>query len=86
MAVVFLSKGREGPSCDGTAGPATRCVAWEDGDRVRSWAKTRSAAFSGGAVGILTIEVPELKVPHGSDRAAFAGLIPGLLSCAMSSV
>ena len=43
--------------------------------------KGRMEAFSDGVLAIIiTIMVLELKVPHGSDLAALAPLIPGFLS------
>jgi len=49
--------------------------------------KDRLTAFSDGVIAIIiTIMVLELKVPHGADWAALAGLAPNLLSYAMSFV
>jgi uncharacterized membrane protein len=49
--------------------------------------KDRLTAFSDGVIAIIiTIMVLELKVPHGADWAALAGLAPNLLSYAMSFI
>jgi uncharacterized membrane protein len=49
--------------------------------------KDRLTAFSDGVIAIIiTIMVLELKVPHGADWAALAGLAPNMLSYAMSFV
>jgi uncharacterized membrane protein len=49
--------------------------------------KDRLAAFSDGVIAILiTIMVLELKVPHGADWTALAGLTPSLLSYVLSFV
>jgi uncharacterized membrane protein len=49
--------------------------------------KDRLTAFSDGVIAIIiTIMVLELKVPHGADWAALAGLAPNILSYAMSFV
>jgi uncharacterized membrane protein len=49
--------------------------------------KTRLEAFSDGVVAILiTIMVLEFKVPHGSDWAALAPLLPKFLTYVMSFV
>jgi uncharacterized membrane protein len=49
--------------------------------------KDRLTAFSDGVIAIIiTIMVLELKVPHGADWAALAGMAPNLLSYAMSFV
>jgi len=49
--------------------------------------KDRLTAFSDGVIAIIiTIMVLELKIPHGADWAALAGLAPNLLSYAMSFV
>jgi uncharacterized membrane protein len=49
--------------------------------------KDRLTAFSDGVIAIIiTIMVLELKVPHGADWAALAGLAPNLLSYVMSFV
>jgi uncharacterized membrane protein len=49
--------------------------------------KDRLTAFSDGVIAIIIpIMVLELKIPHGADWAALAGLAPNLLSYAMSFV
>jgi uncharacterized membrane protein len=49
--------------------------------------KERLAAFSDGVIAIIiTIMVLELKVPHGADWAALAGLAPIFLSYVLSFV
>jgi uncharacterized membrane protein len=49
--------------------------------------KSRMEAFSDGVIAILiTIMVLELKVPHGSDPAALAPLLPVLMSYVLSFV
>ncbi len=49
--------------------------------------KGRLEAFSDGVIAvIITIMVLELKVPHGEDLAALAGLLPSLLTYAVSFV
>jgi uncharacterized membrane protein len=49
--------------------------------------KSRLEAFSDGVIAILiTIMVLELKVPHGSDAAALAPLLPVLMSYVLSFV
>jgi uncharacterized membrane protein len=49
--------------------------------------KDRLTAFSDGVIAvIITIMVLELKVPHGADWAALAGLAPNLLSYVISFV
>jgi uncharacterized membrane protein len=49
--------------------------------------KDRLTAFSDGVIAIIiTIMVLELKVPHGSDWAALAGLVPVFLSYVLSFV
>ncbi len=49
--------------------------------------KGRMEAFSDGVIAILiTIMVLELKVPHGTDAAALAPLVPVLLSYVLSFV
>jgi uncharacterized membrane protein len=47
--------------------------------------KERLAAFSDGVIAIIiTIMVLELKVPHGTDWAALAGVLPTFLSYVLS--
>jgi uncharacterized membrane protein len=49
--------------------------------------KERLAAFSDGVIAIIiTIMVLELKVPHGTDWAALAGVLPTFLSYVLSFV
>jgi uncharacterized membrane protein len=49
--------------------------------------KDRLTAFSDGVIAIIiTIMVLELKVPHGADWAALAGLVPVFLSYVMSFI
>jgi uncharacterized membrane protein len=49
--------------------------------------KDRLAAFSDGVIAIvITVMVLELKVPHGADAAALAGLAPIFLSYVLSFV
>jgi uncharacterized membrane protein len=49
--------------------------------------KDRLAAFSDGVIAILiTIMVLELRVPHGADWAALAGLVPNFVSYVLSFV
>ena len=49
--------------------------------------KERLTAFSDGVIAIIiTIMVLELKVPHGADWAALAGLLPTFLSYVLSFV
>src|SRR2546430_16957991 len=47
----------------------------------------RVAAFSDGVIAIIiTIMVLELRVPHGSDINALAGLLPGFLAYILSFI
>ena len=49
--------------------------------------KTRLEAFSDGVIAIIiTIMVLELKIPHGEDLAALAGLLPVFLSYVLSFI
>jgi len=49
--------------------------------------KDRLLAFSDGMIAIIiTIMVLELKVPHGADLAALAGVTPVFLSYVLSFV
>ena len=49
--------------------------------------KNRLLAFSDGVIAIIiTIMVLELKVPHGADPAALAGLLPVFLSYVLSFI
>ncbi|HET9902801.1 MAG TPA: TMEM175 family protein [Xanthobacteraceae bacterium] len=49
--------------------------------------KERLAAFSDGVIAIIiTIMVLELKVPHGADWAALAGVLPIFLAYVLSFV
>jgi uncharacterized membrane protein len=49
--------------------------------------KERLAAFSDGVIAIIiTIMVLELKVPHGTDWAALAGVLPTFLSYVLSFI
>jgi uncharacterized membrane protein len=49
--------------------------------------KDRLTAFSDGVIAIIiTIMVLELKVPHGADWAALAGVVPNFLSYVLSFI
>lgn len=49
--------------------------------------KERLAAFSDGVIAIvITIMVLELKVPHGSDWSALAGVAPNFLGYVLSFI
>ncbi len=55
--------------------------------RVAPMSKTRLEAFSDGVIAILiTIMVLELKVPHGTDMAALAPMLPVFLTYVLSFV
>jgi uncharacterized membrane protein len=55
--------------------------------RPETMGKDRLAAFSDGVVAvIITIMVLELKVPHGADWPALAGLVPNFLSYVLSFI